>query len=217
MATQTSRQNKNSLLSGGSAIWFSAGWLRVGAEVHMETRMSKYLGRKLAGEFPLLLLSRKPLWSELSVKALARLKDFLNHPLSLAICLFVLRMDITAHKGKHSYLICLSPQVIPRVYPNKFSFKSITWIAHYLFRQKKLANYLTSHFTDILPHISPLILSCFTSFSLSFDFCLLCHVEESIRNWWMVTDLQACLPALASGWRWHDAAFLQHVCASCIP
>lgn len=75
----------------------------------METRMSQYLGHKLAWEFPLLLssTSRKSLSSELSVKALARLEDFLNYLLSLGVYLFVLCMDFTAHKGKHSHLFCL--------------------------------------------------------------------------------------------------------------
>lgn len=149
-------------------------------------------------------------------RSIGKAGRFSKHPLPLAICLLVLHMDITVHKGKHSHLFCFF-LLIPRVYPNNFSFKSITWIVYYLFRQKKLANSLTSHITDISPHISPSAFSCFTPLSLNFAFCLLCHIEESIRNWWMVTDLQACLPAFPRAWNSHDAAFLPCVCASCFP
>lgn len=210
MATQTSRQNRNSLLSEGSAIWFSAGRLREGAEVLMETRVSKYPGCKLRAEN---LCDQSFQWEHWQGWKVLLI---ILCPWQF-VCLCFAHGYCSTQGQAQSLVLFLSPQVIPGVYPNRFSFNSTTWIAHYLFRQRKLANSLTSHFTDILPHISPLILSCFTSLSLSFAFCLLCHLEESIRNWWKVTDFQACLPALAHGWNCHDAAFLPCVCASCFP
>jgi len=92
----------------GSAIWLTSVQLK-GRNYNAYTNKEvPVAGHKLAWEFPLLSssTSRKHMWSELQVKVLAKLKDFLNHLLFLAIFLFVLLMDVTAHKDKHSQSFC---------------------------------------------------------------------------------------------------------------